>query len=267
MSADKRFKFAIALVMAFTLGACDLLGGDKTRDVLWQAEVEAVAMSAHADAAVEGNIEAFDSVRASRDAVEAALGTSASKPVPADVGSAWAEARSIADVVLSHQAVVLNMVAAEAEFSAAVPQMMARIDEVGRSVSEGEPRATPTQIYLLGRTQVLLERMQRRLGQVRAGGVDAISAADAFARDNTILERTLAGLQDGDAELAIEAIAAPQAHASLIEVRQLLTETQSKAEPLLTGIADMVEAREAADSLPGAVDALRSSLQHARVRR
>ena len=267
MRADKLFKFAITLAIPFTLGACDLLGGDKTRDVLWQAEVEAVALSVHADAATEGNLEAFDSLRASRDAVEAALGTSASKPVPADIAAAWLETRNLADVVLSHKEAVLTMVDAETEFGAAVPQLMVRVDEIGRTVSEGDSRATPSQIYLLGRTQVLMQRMHRHLVQVRAGNVAAISAADAYARDSTVLERTLAGLQDGDAELGMEAIAAPQAHASLIELRTLLTETQATAEPMLTVVADMVEAREAADSLPAAVDALRSSLQRARVRR
>lgn len=261
----KLLRLAIALAMSFALSACDLQGGDKSRDALWQVEVNAVSMAVHADAATEGSAEAFDSLRASRDAVEAVLGSSESKPLPAEIGAAWLATRQIADVILSHQEAFLTTVKAEAEFAALVPLMTARIDEIGRSlIDSSDQRASARQVYLLGRLQMLLERMQRRIGQVRSGGNEAISAADAYVRDSAVSEQTLAGLQLGNEELGIEAIASPEANALLIEVRQRFAEARAVAEPLFSASADLFETREAAAELPGAVAELQAELQRAR---
>jgi hypothetical protein len=97
--------------------------------------------------------------------------------------------------------------------------------------------------------------------------VDALSAVDGLNRDLSILERTLAGLQEGNAELEIEAIVAPDASAVLGEARRLFGEARAAIDPLLSGTTELIEAREGADALPAAVDELRSALQRARVRR
>lgn len=261
----KLLRLAIALGMSFALSACDLQGGDKSRDALWQAEVDAVTMAVHADAATEGSVEAFDSLRASRDAVEAVLGGSGSKPLPAEIGAAWLATRQISAVILSHQEAFLNTAKAEAEFVALVPLMTARIDEIGRSVIDSnDHRASARQVYLLGRLQMLLERMQRRIAQVRSGGNEALTAADAYVRDSAVFEQTLAGLQLGNEELGIEAIASPEANALLIEVRQRFAEARAVAEPLFSASADLYETREAATELPDAVAELQAKLQRAR---
>jgi hypothetical protein len=270
MNAHSLLRFLVAATMCCTLGACDLPrapSDDAGRpDALWQAEVEAVALVAHADAAAAGGVADFDALRASRDAIEAALGAAPPDPAAADVTRAWSATRELADAVLSHRDAVLARVEPEAGFNARVPPILTRVDEVARMLSEREP-SSAMQIYLLGRVQLLLLRTQQRAQAVRHGGVDALSAVDGLNRDLSILERTLAGLQEGNAELEIEAIVAPDASAVLGEARRLFGEARAAIDPLLSGTTELIEAREGADALPAAVDELRSALQRARVRR
>jgi twitching motility protein PilJ len=268
MHVPRRFSCTLILLVPCLFTACDVLPGGKARDALWQAEIDAMALAMHADAAAEGSLEAFDEMRASRQALDTALAAPAPEPAPPEVVAAWTKARELADAVASGQPAVLALADAESEFGSRIPQFVARLDEVQHLVVESEQaRATPRQVYLLSRLMLLLDRMQRRAERIRFGGPDAISAADAFERDRTILERSLAGLLDGDAELQIEAIAQPEARKRLGEVREQLPEAIEVAQPLFAQLTATLEAREAADALPFAVEELRSQLQRARVRR
>jgi twitching motility protein PilJ len=272
MNAHPLPRFLVAAVLCCILGACDFPGAPSNDaalrpDALWQAEVESVALVAHADAAAGGRVEDFDALRASRTSIEAALGAATSDPATADVARAWSATRELVDAVLSHRDAVLARVEPEISFSSSAGPIMARLDEVSRMLSERTQAGAAKQVYLLGRVQLLLQRIQQRAQAVRRGGADAMSAADGLARDVAILERTLAGLHEGNAELEIDAIAAPDARAVLGEARQLFGEARATIEPLLSGATELVEARDAADALPAAVAELRSALQRARLRR
>lgn len=268
MRSHLPFKPVAAALMCCILGACNLVAGEPAHDLLWQAEVEAASLPRHAAAAAGGDAEAFDALRRSRDAVEAALAAAAAKsPPPANLAGAWSETRELADLIQSHRDAVLQALDIEADFRAAMPPLLVRIDEITRSVTDSDPPGTTLQVYLLGRVQLLLTRMERGAGQLRAGGSDAISAADRFARDARMVDQTLSGLLEGNPELGIEAIAAPEARAALGDVPPAIAQARRTAEPLLAAAPALLEARDAADGLPAAVEDLRATLQQARLRR
>ena len=268
MHTIRPFSYASLLILLLLLAACDLLPDGKARDALWQAEVDAIALAMHADAAAEGSLESFDELRASREALDAVFGAATAEPLPPGLTAAWKEVRELAEGVSSARQAVLALADAEAEFSSMIPRLVAQLDEVQHLVVQGEDaRATPQQVYVLSRAMLLLDRMQRRAERIRRGGPDAMSAVDAFERDRTILERSLAGLQEGDAELEIQALEQPEARKLLGEVRLQVPAVIEVAQPLFAQLGTMLEAREAAEALPAAVADLRSHLAHARVRR
>lgn len=257
-------KLLLAALAAGALGACDLLTPDQGHETLWQAEVDAVALALHAQMAVQGHAEAFDSLRANRDAVEARLGSAAPTPVPGGISRAWSEVRQGADRILLHQQAVLGAVDAELAFTAELPALLVRLDEIGRSLAGGNEAGIIEQVRLLGQSQQLLQRMAGHAARIRAGNADAISAADSFNRDRTVLARILGGLQDGDAELGMEAITQAEASKALTQVRQSYIAIQPRVDALLASAPAVLETHEAADSLPMAVEALRSALQQGR---
>ena len=264
MNRRRLSKLLLAAVAAGALGACDPLTRDQGRESLWQAEVDVVALALHAQMAAQGRAEAFDSLRAHRDAVEARLGNGAPTPVPAGITRAWSEVRQGADQILSHQQAVLGAVDAELAFTAELPALLVRLDEIGRSLADGHEPRSIEQVRLLGQSQQLLQRMAGHAARIRAGDADAISAADRFNRDGTVLARILGGLQDGDAELGMEAITQAEASMALAQVRQSYIAIQPRVDALLASAPALLETHEAADSLPAAVESLRSALQQGR---
>ena len=248
--------------LCLALIGCDLLDRGRQRDALWQAEVEAVALAAVADDAARGEAGAIESLRESRETI-AGLLEAPTTPLSPDVTQRWLRVRDLADAVWSHREPAQAAEQAEAELSALVPLLQARLDEVGRLVAEG---GTSEQAYQLGRAMLLLDRILRRAERVRHGGSDMVSQADALVRDQTILERLLEGLETGNDELGIKSIARPEARPLIAEVRQRLAGIQTLAEPLFD-VQALLERHDAATELPAAVDDLRSALQVARARR
>ena len=114
-------------------------------------------------------------------------------------------------MVSRRQALVTFAVHAD-DLAALVPQLMARVDEFARSLLASEkPDALARQMYLIGRTQLLLSRMQERFEQLSVSDDRHEASNDALSRDSEVLESTLIAWRDGNEDIGIEAISHPAA--------------------------------------------------------
>lgn len=91
--------------------------------------------------------------------------------------------------------------------SAPLPIVATLTDELARAAVKHEA-ATRSDVYLLARQLVLVERIQRR---VEAREPHCVTSLERLKRDFDVLRRTHAAFRDGDQDLGIEALAVPGA--------------------------------------------------------
>ncbi len=226
-----------------------------------EIQVRAQQLAKAAGESAVGNFDAFDELRDTRNAIDAAITTlrrgnpaTALPPSPAQVNDAlatmeqtWSRINDFANQILDRTDLVIELADSAQAFSSNIPQLQALSDEVVRRMIEtGSPSV---QIYVASRQLVLADRMLRRTGDIMAGGTGAITAADAFSRDAGLFGRVLQGLINGDQGLNLTAARNEQVLNALAEVVPLFEEIRVDVDTILTASTDLFEVREAADEI------------------
>ncbi|MGV6851198.1 MAG: methyl-accepting chemotaxis protein [bacterium] len=225
-----------------------------------EVQVLSQQIAKFAGEAAAGNQEAFGELAATRKRVEKviqALKNGDDEGLPAsplnvmdplnDLEGSWGDIKSAADTIITGQARILELSDTADEFSANIPILQSRMDEVAQILArKGAPSS---QIYVASQQLVLADRMLRRVGEIRKGGSEAVSAADGFGRDASTFGRTLSALLNGDKSMGIKEIQDPEALEILGSVFKTFDKIGKNVNSILEGSQDIFQIKAAADDI------------------
>ncbi|RZA14537.1 MAG: methyl-accepting chemotaxis protein, partial [Lysobacteraceae bacterium] len=158
--------------------------------------------------AVEGNAQAFDAFKNTRDEVAQDIKTlndrfgdaaGVSGPIRTATNT-WDPLSKRADEVLASQQAVLALAGHADSFTGKVPQLQAQLNEVVRGLASGG--AASGQVFTALQQVVTSAAMARRIAELRAGGSGAQVAADALGRDAAVFDRSMNALRNGSGDIA-----------------------------------------------------------------
>jgi len=168
--------------------------------------------------------------------------------------SAWAEMETAAGHLYDSLDGVQEMMDRECQWFDQVVDLKARIDTLVREmVASG---AAASQVYLALHQLVLVDEISGRVDSIRSGKEHAVLDVAELVQEVTTFTRVLAGLQRGDAEMALRRLQGRRARTALAQV-----DVQwAVLRPVLDGIAQQAPARlqvhSAAVALEHKADAL-----------
>jgi twitching motility protein PilJ len=265
-SAGIRFWLFLLTVALIALVVNTYFTGDfndkdrKAATRITDVQVLSQQIATYAREAAGGNIDSFEELKATRDAIDrnvTELNRGASDGMPEyagqlgqplrDLTTAWEPIKKYADTILGRQQLVLDMTETAADFNSKIPLLTARMEEIVRVLTERD--APASQIYMATRQMLLADRMLRRVSEILKGGDLAVTAADSFGRDAQIYGRVLDGLMNGSTELNIRALTDPQARGILNEVFGIFSEVGQNVDKIQGASTDLFEVTEAADSI------------------
>lgn len=209
--------------------------------------------------AASGNLDAFDELRATTNRIQTSIDSLATgddviSPTPAGAQeelnklmNTWQPIRASVDSILARTDLVVDVADTADQFSADIPILQARMDEVVRILTDRN--APAQQIYVANRQLVLADRMLRRVGDILQGGIAAVTAADGFSRDAQLFGRVLTGLLNGNQELNIQAIQDEEALEILGGVFSVFDQIGQNVEQILEASTELFEVREAAERI------------------
>ena len=164
----------------------------------------------------------------------------------------WLELRQNADDILANQESVLlvrEFVSVITEF---VPQLQELSADVVSILVEGE--AKPSQIATASEQLMLVERIDKNVTKVLAGGQATAAAIDQFSRDADRFGRVLEGMLQGSDSLGISKVESPDAVAKLREVAMLFSSVKDHADEIIETVPAVLPALEAASRVTGVSD-------------
>jgi twitching motility protein PilJ len=217
-------------------------------------------VSKFASEAAGGNFDAFEELRSTKTKIQINLDkltegddSSNLQPLPSAVEderyqlvvNTWDPIRIEADKILGAATLVTDLSETVTQFSADIPLLQARLDEVARVLTD--INAGRQEIYEAARSLALTDRMLRRVNQILLGGYAAVSAADGFSRDAARLGQVLNGLLNGSDELGLRAIQNAEALELLGSVFQVYNDIEASSELILGASTDLLEVKDAAD--------------------
>ncbi|MEO6173191.1 MAG: methyl-accepting chemotaxis protein, partial [Arenimonas sp.] len=186
--------------------------------------------------------EGVDGYRGSKNA----LGVSSAL---AKVTEIWTRMSKDADRISVSQKQILAFSDNATSFTARIPQISARLDEVVRSMSDSGSNSN--QINIANRQVVLADRMSRRVTEIRAGGDGAITAADALARDSSVFNQVLQGLKKGNVEMGVSAVTSPASITAVTAVEKLYADSQKEMDAILQASTDLFEVQQSNEQISG----------------
>jgi twitching motility protein PilJ len=202
--------------------------------------------------AADGNVDAFVSLRKSRDDITERLSHLKQGELPTGAGAyiagvdvAFTQLSADAGKLLDGKQVISSSAATADEINGKLPMLNARMDEVTKILAERSGSAT--QVMLVSRQMLLADRMLRRVASIIRGGEDSPSAAMGLQRDAEFYRVVLAGMIKGNDDLNIKAMKDPNAREILNEVNGQWTDLAPLIAKLVEAAPDLQETRQAAD--------------------
>ncbi len=227
-----------------------------------ELQVLSYKLAKYSQESVEGKAEAFDEFQATKsriativkalndgsgsEGVDAykgnknALGVSSAL---AKVTTTWTRMAKDADRISQSQKQILEFSDNADSFTARIPQISARLDEVVRSMADSGSNSN--QINLANRQIVLADRMSRRVTEIRAGGDNAITAADALSRDSSVFTQVLDGFKKGNPVMGISPVSAGTSANAVNAVEKLYVDSQKEMDSILQASTDLFEVQQA----------------------
>ncbi len=223
-------------------------------------QVDAQKLGRFAAEAIDGREEAFAELKGTRDAIATAVtalndggmgvpGYRGSLQLPqagaalAQVTETWERMATDADKIIETQTEILALAQTADAFSARVPRLTARLDEVVRAMSDAG--ASISQINIANRQIVLANRMAQRIAEIRAGS----DQSDALSRDAAVFAQVLNGLNQGNVERGVVALTTPAARTALAAVETQYADAQKEIESILTVVPNLFATQAAGDVL------------------
>ncbi len=233
----------------------------KASALVTKIQVLSQQLSKVANDATGGNIDAFKSLEATRNAVDdllnklkkgdsttgmLAYGSSGVAKEIADLDKAWAPLNTNVTKILDSKEQVLSTAAVAADFNSKMPVLNSRMDEVVNILTQ--KNGTASQVQISSREMLLADRMQRRVQSILQGGEEAQSAADGLQRDAQFYGAVLSGLISGNPDLNIRAMDNPSAKEILADINRKWTDlTGDAVKKLLDSASALQDVKQAAD--------------------
>ncbi len=232
-----------------------------------ELQVLSQKLAKYSQESVTGKPESFDSFEATKKRIEVivkALNEGGSEGVVGykndfnsggvrsalgKVTEVWTRMSKDANRISQSQKQVLEFSDNAGSFTARIPQISARLDEVVNTMVDAG--SSPTQINYANRQIVLADRMSRRVTEIRAGGDNAVTAADALARDSQIFFKVLDGLKKGNAELGVNQVTTPAAANAVGAVERLYVDSQKEMDSILQASTDLFEVQTSNAQISG----------------
>lgn len=163
------------------------------------------------------------------------------------VEAKWQILRDGADTILSSKQTILVLKETSETLSEVVPQLQLEYEEIVDILLE--EKAPAGQVAVAQRQMLLAERIQSAVSRIRAGGQDAVQAADLFGRDVGLFGRVLDAELQGNPAMQISRITSDDARARLEEVSTLFLLISGSADSVLQTSIDLLQARESAQAI------------------
>jgi twitching motility protein PilJ len=163
------------------------------------------------------------------------------------VADNWELVGKNADQVIASEAAVTGLARNADSFSAKVPQLQARLDELVRAMTT--TGSTGTTVYHALRQNVLVGQMDKDITAMRAGGPTAAAAGDRLKRNAGVFTTVLNGLRKGDAGMGLVPLANGSALANLGQAETLWTEMKRDLDAITAGSANLFSAQGAASTI------------------
>ena len=240
----------LILVLAACTGRIDgFTGRDRDKLTMYVHVRMADAVFA-AEGAAQGDLEAFDEladVRTDLQAIAPQLKKGLRSTKADRFDSELAQGLQSMDHLLRERETVLAALEAGTSAMIRVPRLSAQMSEVVRGMSEAD--VPVSQINIANRQLVLLDRMARRIEDIRDGGDAAITAADALQRDFTVFEQVLHALAAGSPETGITRVEHPAARAAIESVIALNRDQSNDVNRFLAASTTLAEVQHAVEGL------------------
>ena len=265
----------VLLVLSIVFAAVDFIylnvksNHDRQASALTtEIQVTSQALTTYAAEAAGGNELAFDELEKTSRNIDAFLGYLNKGNAPAstdyagmpgyanepgvekelkDLNVAWAPVLTNSTKILDGKSLVTDTATTAAEFSAKMPVLNSRMNEVVNILTERNGSAG--QVYISTRQMLLADRMIRRVQEIQQGGEDAQSAADGFNRDAALYRSVLDGLIDGAPALNIRPIDQPNAKQILIDVQAQWAELDEPVRKIIDAASGLQVVKQAADAI------------------
>ena len=226
-----------------------------------EIQVRAQQLAKSAGESAQGNFDALSELGDTRARIDRAVSTlrfgdpaTNLPPSPQRVNAMlstleeiWQRINADALRVLDRADLLVELAESSEDFARAIPQLQSSSDTVVQQLIA--TRASAQQIYVATRQLALADRMQRRVGDIMAGGTGAITAADAFSRDASLFGRVLQGLLDGDPAIGVTRADAPAVRSALEDVVDIFEDIRIEVDTILTASTDLFEVRESTDEI------------------
>ena len=234
---------------------------NNARGLSAELQVLSYKLAKYSQESVEGKAEAFDEFQATKSRIavivkalnegsigEGVVAYKGSLNAPgvssalSKVTDTWTRMSKDADRISQSQKQILEFSDNADSFTARIPQISARLDEVVRQMADSGSAAS--QVNLANRQIVLADRMSRRVTEIRAGGDNAITAADALSRDSSVFSQVLEGLQKGNSTMGISQVSSGTAAAAVTAVEKLYADSQKEMDAILQASTDLFEVQQ-----------------------
>lgn len=260
----------VLLVLAIVFAAVDFIWltikSDQDRQassLTTQVQVLSQALTTYAANAVGGNELAFDELAKTSKDIDTFLGYlnkgNPKEGMPSyasesgvekelrDLSNAWTPVLTNATKILDGKSLVLDTATTSGEFTARMPVLNSRMNEVVNILTERN--GGPGQVYIATRQMLLADRMMRRVQEIGQGGQDAQTAADGFSRDAALYRSVLTGLLEGAPSLNIRAIDQPNAKQILSDVSQQWSDLDEPVRTIIDASTGLQDVKRAADAI------------------
>lgn len=152
------------------------------------------------------------------------------------------------DDILSNKEAILSVREFVNVITGFVPELEGLSGEVTDSlVKANAPRA---QIAIAAQQTLLIERIDKNVSKVLAGGQLTAKALDQFSQDADRFSRVLAGMLKGSKQLKVERITDPASVKKLKQIATLFSSVNDHAEEIIESVPAVLPALEAADQIP-----------------
>ncbi|MCE5234308.1 MAG: methyl-accepting chemotaxis protein [Mizugakiibacter sp.] len=257
------------MVLAFLVAVVDFvwlnIKNDQERQAAQltaQIQVVSQQISKYAFEAAGGNIESFNELDSTRNALDSSVqrldkgdaktGMPGYAHAAAGVGNslaaltqAWNQLNGDVSKVLANRALVLNSADQAGQFARQMPILNSRMDEVVNILQQRNGSAAQT--FTAARQMLLADRMIRRVQEILQGGEGAATAADGLSRDAQLYSAVLKGLVEGNPDFNIRAMDNASARQILEDIQKTWGQLGDPVQKLVTAAPTLQDVKDAAN--------------------